>query len=59
MTEETLLPLDLSDAIAMIDRQRQRIDELREALETICEIGETRDVKVARKALRGGEVKDE
>ena len=28
MNEETLVPLDLSDAIAMIDRQKQRIDEL-------------------------------
>ena len=79
MSEETLVPLDLSDAIAMIDRQRQRIDEmtaenkrLREALEDIviwakgstCEIcgikkmTETDAYDYARKALRGGEVKE-
>ena len=46
MTEETLVPLDLSDAIAMIDRQRQRIDEL-----TAEKKRQSEEIRLLRRAL--------
>ena len=46
MSEETLVPLDLSDAIAMIDRQRQRIDEL-----TAEKKRQSEEIRLLRRAL--------
>ena len=40
MHEETLVPLDLSDALAMIDRQRQQIVLLQEAQDKILRLCE-------------------
>lgn len=38
-------------ALSELARTKRQLNTLREALETICEIGETRDVEVARAAL--------
>jgi hypothetical protein len=46
---------DVDEPNALIVRRRaaDEIERLRAALETICTIGETRDVQVAEEALRG------